>query len=106
MHQLLSTALKPDAIEMCTSSDDDDPRRKPNPGMLHDAAHRLDIDLARSLIVGDSIKDIRAGRAAGVTAVLLQTSYNRAAHGEAQYESASFTEIVTFIRACGGTDNG
>ncbi len=105
MHQTLSAALKPDAIEVCTSSDDKDPRRKPNPGMLRDAARRLDIDLARSLIVGDGIKDIRAGRAAGVTTVLLQTSYNQAAHGEARYEFTSLQDIMELIRSR-GQENG
>ncbi|MDE2370335.1 MAG: HAD family hydrolase [Burkholderiales bacterium] len=42
------------------------PRRKPNPGMLLQAAEELDIDLARSVLVGDYETDIEAGRRAGV----------------------------------------
>ena len=40
--------------------------RKPAPGMLLQAAAELDLDLSRSLMVGDKEDDIRAGRAAGV----------------------------------------
>jgi D-glycero-D-manno-heptose 1,7-bisphosphate phosphatase len=40
--------------------------RKPGPGMLLRAARELDIDLARSLMVGDKASDAQAGQAAGV----------------------------------------
>jgi D-glycero-D-manno-heptose 1,7-bisphosphate phosphatase len=39
--------------------------RKPAPGMLLDLARDLDIDLARSWMVGDTDADVAAGRAAG-----------------------------------------
>jgi D-glycero-D-manno-heptose 1,7-bisphosphate phosphatase len=45
----------------------DHPMRKPNPGMLFEAAKRLGIDLKRSLIVGDKPADMDAGRRAGVS---------------------------------------
>jgi len=41
--------------------------RKPGPGMLLRAARELDIDLARSLMVGDKASDAQAGQAAGLT---------------------------------------
>jgi len=41
--------------------------RKPGPGMLLRAARELDIDLPRSLMVGDKASDALAGRAAGLT---------------------------------------
>lgn len=40
--------------------------RKPRPGMLLRAAADFRLDLQRSLIVGDSVGDMEAGRAAGV----------------------------------------
>jgi D-glycero-D-manno-heptose 1,7-bisphosphate phosphatase len=40
--------------------------RKPGPGMLLQAARELDIDLTRSVLVGDMPSDIEAGLAAGV----------------------------------------
>lgn len=45
----------------------DCPRRKPNPGMILDAARELGIDLARSHLIGDKHSDLEAGKRAGVT---------------------------------------
>ncbi|CCV08734.1 Histidinol-phosphate phosphatase family protein [Mesorhizobium metallidurans STM 2683] len=45
----------------------DHPMRKPNPGMLLEAAKRLQLDLTRSLIVGDKLADMEAGRRAGLS---------------------------------------
>ena len=42
------------------------PFRKPAPGMLLQAAADHDIDLEASLMVGDALTDMEAGRAAGV----------------------------------------
>ena len=44
----------------------DHPMRKPNPGMLIEARRRLDLDLKRSLIVGDKSADMEAGQRAGL----------------------------------------
>lgn len=44
----------------------DNPWRKPQPGMILQAAVDLSLDLARSWTVGDRDSDIVAGRAAGV----------------------------------------
>jgi len=44
----------------------DSPWRKPQPGMILQAAIDLSLDLARSWTVGDRDSDIAAGRAAGV----------------------------------------
>lgn len=40
--------------------------RKPEPGMILEAAAVLDADLAASVLIGDKPSDIAAGRAAGV----------------------------------------
>ncbi|PBC03604.1 HAD family hydrolase [Mesorhizobium sp. WSM3860] len=45
----------------------DHPMRKPNPGMLLEAGRRLNLDLKRSLIVGDKPADMEAGQRAGLT---------------------------------------
>lgn len=42
------------------------PMRKPNPGMLLEAAKCLGLDLQRSLIVGDKQADMEAGQRAGL----------------------------------------
>jgi D-glycero-D-manno-heptose 1,7-bisphosphate phosphatase len=40
--------------------------RKPQPGLVRQAAEALDIDLLRSALIGDALSDLAAGRAAGV----------------------------------------
>jgi D-glycero-D-manno-heptose 1,7-bisphosphate phosphatase len=44
----------------------DSPDRKPNPGMLLRAQSDLDLDMSSSILIGDKLSDIQAGRAAGV----------------------------------------
>lgn len=52
------------------------PCRKPAPGMLHQAAHDLELELTRSWTVGDSPCDIDAGQAAGTYTALVGTPLN------------------------------
>ncbi len=50
-------------------------RRKPEPGMVLEAAAEHDIDLARSYFVGDKSIDIECGRRAGTRTVQVLTGY-------------------------------
>ena len=45
--------------------------RKPKPGLLLDAARDLNLDLARSWMIGDKPRDCEAGQAAGCRGTLL-----------------------------------
>ena len=48
--------------------------RKPRPGMLLQAAREMSLDLGRSVMIGDALTDVMAGRAAGVgQAVMVRT---------------------------------
>ncbi len=40
--------------------------RKPNPGLIHSMAKKYNIDLQKSVLIGDRITDIQAGFAAGI----------------------------------------
>ncbi len=48
------------------------PWRKPQPGMLLQAAKDMDIDLKQSWTIGDQLRDVQAGLAAGTRCILLQ----------------------------------
>jgi D-glycero-D-manno-heptose 1,7-bisphosphate phosphatase len=49
--------------------------RKPQPGMLQQAAADFRIDLRQSFCVGDRWHDVEAGRAAGTRTLLVRTGY-------------------------------
>jgi mannose-1-phosphate guanylyltransferase/phosphomannomutase len=49
--------------------------RKPAPGLLHQAAARHDLDLARSWLVGDRYCDVAAAQAAGARGILVATGH-------------------------------
>jgi len=53
------------------------PLRKPEPGMLLQAARDHDLDLGRCFMVGDKADDIEAGRRAGCRTVLVRTGYGK-----------------------------
>jgi D-glycero-D-manno-heptose 1,7-bisphosphate phosphatase len=49
--------------------------RKPKPGMLLAASGAMDIDLTRSWMVGDSLRDTEAGRSAGCKTILISSGH-------------------------------
>lgn len=97
MHETLLAAMPLDAIYVAESGSDADPRRKPNPGMLLEAADKWKVDLAHSWLIGDSIKDIEAGARAGVGTILLETAYNTTIHGSAHHNLRSLIQITNLI---------
>jgi D-glycero-D-manno-heptose 1,7-bisphosphate phosphatase len=83
-----------DDIAVCTHDDADDCGcRKPRPGMLHTLAERWQVDLERSVVVGDSWRDMHAGRAANCRTVMLGEDRNEAA----DYCAASLGDAVDLI---------
>jgi len=49
--------------------------QKPKPGMLLQAAKDLDLDLGRSVVVGDRWTDVQLARAVDAKAILVRTGY-------------------------------
>ena len=57
----------------------------PDPGMLLAAAQEMDIDLSRSWMIGDSDRDVEAGRSAGCKTILIGSTASESADpGEEQ----------------------
>ncbi len=64
--------------------------RKPQPGMLRQAARDHHLDLSQSIMIGDALTDVKAGRAAGVSeSVLVLTG-----RGQAQANLPEATELA------------
>lgn len=74
IHSHLRTLLPLDDI-IVSYEDGENPRRKPAPGMLLEAAEHYDIDLGASFMVGDRWRDVEAGRRAGCRTVFLDSDY-------------------------------
>lgn len=63
--------------------------RKPKPGMLLRAARELRIDLSKSFMVGDKPSDVAAGHAAGMRAVMINSTMNVMSADECRPEFAA-----------------
>lgn len=73
------------------------PCRKPEPGMLLDAADEVGVDLGASWMVGDTDTDVAAGRAAGCRTVLVEygaTAHKRSSHGHPDLLAADLHEAA------------
>ena len=51
--------------------------RKPNTGMLLQAAREFDIDLKKSYVIGDRMLDMQTGNNVGATSILVLTGYGK-----------------------------
>jgi D-sedoheptulose 7-phosphate isomerase len=72
----IASVLPVDDIFVCTHTDEDRCEcRKPKGGMLKDAAHRHNIDLAASFMIGDRWRDVEAGQNAGCRTILIDDGY-------------------------------
>ncbi len=59
------------AVYHCPFLNDAHPMRKPNPGMILQAAQDWNLDLSSSILIGDRLSDIQAAERAGVGRVYL-----------------------------------
>ena len=100
MHEVLRQRLPLDEIVVCAHDDAEDcPCRKPRPGMILDAAARLDLDLAASACVGDRWRDIEAAKRAGVAAIFVDREYGERRPVDADAVVASLPDAVELIES-------
>jgi len=75
---------------------DNHPDRKPNPGMLLRAAREHELDLGRSWMIGDDVRDIRAGKAAGCAVTVFVQDQGTCAL--ADYQVSNMAALPEFLR--------
>ena len=73
----------------------DCPWRKPKPGMLYEAADKLNLDLKNSWVIGDTARDVLAGQTAGAKTIIVQTGHK----GEDQLFDAKPDYICDDLKA-------
>ena len=97
MHNLIKLKLAVDDIFVCTHDDSDNCLcRKPKPGMILDASAKWGIDPASSFFIGDTWKDIHAGRAAGCATILIEYPYNKGLVSD--YRVKSLLDVIDIIK--------
>jgi D-glycero-D-manno-heptose 1,7-bisphosphate phosphatase len=96
IHHRLTSTLPLDAVFTCLHDDHDRcDCRKPLPGLITRAVQELDIDCARSYLVGDRWRDIEAGRRAGCRTFFVDHEY-----AEQQPQSYDF-RVSSLLEAAG-----
>ena len=72
MQGVLEAGGRIDLILTCTAVSEEDPRRKPNPGMFYEACQLFpDIDAKSSVMLGDAPSDAAFAKNCGITFILL-----------------------------------
>ena len=88
-----------DAVFFCPHADDANCEcRKPKPGMLHEIARRLNVDLEGVPVVGDSLRDLQSAAAAGAKPVLVLTGKGRKTReaGGLPWGAAIYPDLAAF----------
>jgi D-glycero-D-manno-heptose 1,7-bisphosphate phosphatase len=73
------------------------PRRKPEPGMILDAARTLDLDLGRSWMIGDRWRDIDCGKRAGLRTVFIDFGYAEELRESPDFIVKTFAEAAAVV---------
>jgi D-glycero-D-manno-heptose 1,7-bisphosphate phosphatase len=72
-------------------------RRKPEPGMVFEAASEFDVDLAQSYLIGDKSADVECGKRAGVKTILVQTGYGAEQDCAPDYRARDAVEAMEMV---------
>ena len=70
--------------------------RKPKPGMILDLCKKWGINPEKSFLIGDSWKDVEAGKTAGCKNILLDASYNKTV--DVDFRIENLEKAVKIIR--------
>jgi D-glycero-D-manno-heptose 1,7-bisphosphate phosphatase len=99
--QLLERLPQITRVEVCwhAGSDYGDPCecRKPKAGMILTTAKEMEIDLARSFMIGDRWRDVDCGHAAGCRTVFIDHGYSEKLKQQPDWTVTSFSEAVDVI---------
>jgi D-glycero-D-manno-heptose 1,7-bisphosphate phosphatase len=98
LNRLVADRLRLDVVKVCYHDNADNCNcRKPEPGLLREAAQELNIDLSGSFMIGDRSKDIEAGRRAGCKTILMQSGYAERKPEGVDVEVRCLTAAVDWI---------
>jgi D-glycero-D-manno-heptose 1,7-bisphosphate phosphatase len=103
MHRAVNQAGgRIEAVFYCPDTDESQsPCRKPNPGMFHAVAERLNVELDQAPCVGDSLRDLQAAAAVGARPILVLTGKGRKtrADGNLPEATAVYPDLAAVAQA-------
>ena len=80
--------------------------RKPKSGMLIELSKKWGVDLEKSFLIGDNWKDIDAGKAAGLTTILLDAPYNKKIFSDFRVNNLESTvKLINYLISNGKRKN-
>ena len=88
-----------DAVYFCPDLEDDSFNRKPNPGMgLQAVKDFSEIDLSKTIMVGNTISDMKFGRNLGVQTIFLATTRPEVDLKDSRID-ATYNSLIDFANA-------
>jgi len=98
INEALLDSLRVDDIRVCYHDSADECRcRKPEPGLLLEAARDWNVDLSKSFMIGDRWKDIEAGRRAGCKTVFVAYGYSEMMPESFDKQVGSLADAVNWV---------
>ena len=98
MHTFLKRNLPLNDIFVCWHGLDGECEcRKPMPGLLFQASKKWQIDLKKSLIIGDRWRDIDSGYAAGCKTIFIDYKYDEELNIQPDYIATSIQDATEWV---------
>jgi D-glycero-D-manno-heptose 1,7-bisphosphate phosphatase len=101
VHRWLVQQLPIDRVMVCfhggTAFGDPCDCRKPQPGMLLEAAEAMKIDLAKSFMIGDRWRDVDCGFSAGCQTIFIDWGYEEKLNREPDFRARDLLDAAQLI---------
>lgn len=95
-HKMVKDELHVDDLMACMHDNEHNCHcRKPKPGMLLDLSEKWNVSIENSVFIGDTFKDIEAGKRAECFTILLDKDYNQ--DTDSDYRAIDLNDAVVFI---------
>lgn len=94
----VASALDLDDVRVCWHDDGDGcDCRKPQPGLLQQAAAEAGVDLGRCVMVGDRWRDVEAGKRAGCWTALVGNGHGERFNSSPDYQAENLLDVAHWI---------
>lgn len=70
--------------------------RKPGPGMFWEAQKKLDVDFETSMVIGDKMSDVKAGKNLGMRGILVRTGHGKKEELKAEKGTEIYDSLYDF----------